>query len=116
MSGGALGATHRPVARTAKKPSPRYVITAASEISPAVLKEIEAKVLGKVPAGEGGAPGKEGRQGVPGPAGETGKEGKGVASTEGEQGPEGKEGKEGKQARKARRAGATVCLAGKRRR
>jgi hypothetical protein len=71
MGGGAMAATH-------------YLITSTSQISPKVLKALEAKIASKIAPG---APGREGAAGKEGAAGNVGAAGKeGPAGTEGKPG------------------------------
>lgn len=85
MAGGAIAATGHGSdtqnGHAAKAKKTRYVITAKSQISPQVLKQLR------------GAMGAEGKQGATGPTGSAGKEG--AAGKAGEAGKDGINGKEG---------------------
>ncbi len=83
MGGSAIAAKH-------------YLISSTSQISPQVLKSLEAKIASRVKAGAAGKEGPAGKEGKEGAAGKEGGAGKeGAVGHEGKQGIEGAPGREG---------------------
>ncbi len=65
-----------------------YLITSTGQISPQVLKSIEAKIASRVPAGKEGKEGPAGKEGLPGKEGLEGKEGRANNAATGKLSPE----------------------------